>query len=418
MTVHERIIIENFAGIKHLDIPLGQINVFIGPQATGKSVCAKVIFYFKTFMIDMLNAIVNKETKRQFDAGLLKKFKTYFPPTTLGQGIFKLRYEIGDMFIQIDGIKTKLALSYSNYYKNELNTEKARLKKQLENHDIAYVISHFNTNQINKLGTIISSYGQVFIPAGRSFFSILQSNIFYLLSNNVDIDPFIIEFGRIYEISKRLNLTEIDKDNEHKNLTHKIDLLGLSILKGKFIQERNKEFLLLDDGREVHLSNLSSGQQEILPLAIVLKGILLLDNGYGYTIYIEEPEAHLFPSAQKKVVELIATIFNMSNKPMQFVITTHSPYLLTAFNNLIHAGNVASSLTAEDLTRLNEIVPTEQQLKTENVKVYALGHGTCDDLMSKETGLISTNEIDQVSDDLATQFDSILDMEYNHVENS
>ena len=328
MTVHERIIIENFAGIKHLDIPLGQINVFIGPQATGKSVCAKVIFYFKTFMIDMLNAIVNKETKRQFDAGLLKKFKTYFPPTTLGQGIFKLRYEIGDMFIQIDGIKTKLALSYSNYYKNELNTEKARLKKQLENHDIAYVISHFNTNQINKLGTIISSYGQVFIPAGRSFFSILQSNIFYLLSNNVDIDPFIIEFGRIYEISKRLNLTEIDKDNEHKNLTHKIDLLGLSILKGKFIQERNKEFLLLDDGREVHLSNLSSGQQEILPLAIVLKGILLLDNGYGYTIYIEEPEAHLFPSAQKKVVELIATIFNMSNKPMQFVITTHSPYLI------------------------------------------------------------------------------------------
>ncbi len=30
----------------------------------------------------------------------------------------------------------------------------------------------------------------------------------------------------------------------------------------------------------------------------------------GQTVYIEEPEAHLFPSAQRSVIELIATVFN------------------------------------------------------------------------------------------------------------
>lgn len=39
---HERLIIDNFAGIKHLEIELKKINILIGPQGTGKSVCAKL----------------------------------------------------------------------------------------------------------------------------------------------------------------------------------------------------------------------------------------------------------------------------------------------------------------------------------------------------------------------------------------
>ncbi len=36
------------------------------------------------------------------------------------------------------------------------------------------------------------------------------------------------------------------------------------------------------------------------------------------------------------MVELLATLYNMSrNEALQFIVTTHSPYILTAFNDLI-----------------------------------------------------------------------------------
>ena len=45
----EKLIIDNFAGIKHIELDVGQINILIGPQATGKSVCAKLHYYFEYF---------------------------------------------------------------------------------------------------------------------------------------------------------------------------------------------------------------------------------------------------------------------------------------------------------------------------------------------------------------------------------
>ena len=44
----------------------------------------------------------------------------------------------------------------------------------------------------------------VFIPASRSFFANLQKNIFSFLAENIDIDPFMKEFGSKYELAKKL----------------------------------------------------------------------------------------------------------------------------------------------------------------------------------------------------------------------
>jgi hypothetical protein len=111
------------------------------------------------------------------------------------------------------------------------------------------------------------------------------------------------------------------------------------------------------------------------------------------------------------IINLIATIFNLSSSPVQFVITTHSPYILAALNNLIQAGNTFQQLDNTDRDQLREIVPDEQLLKTENIRVYSLYNGTASSIVSDETGLISTNLLDEVSDELATQFDNILSIE-------
>ena len=54
-------------------------------------------------------------------------------------------------------------------------------------------------------------------------------------------------------------------------------------------------------------------------------------------IYLEEPEAHVFPDTQKKLIDLFAWMANDPILSFDWVITTHSPYILTAFNTLIEA---------------------------------------------------------------------------------
>ncbi len=47
----ERLIIRNFAGIDEIDIELGRINIFIGAQASGKSICVKCLYFSKAVSV-------------------------------------------------------------------------------------------------------------------------------------------------------------------------------------------------------------------------------------------------------------------------------------------------------------------------------------------------------------------------------
>mgnify|MGYP000971731108 FL=1 len=48
-SVKERLIIEGFGGIRHLELDLNRIVLLTGPQAEGKSLCAKLLHFFKNF---------------------------------------------------------------------------------------------------------------------------------------------------------------------------------------------------------------------------------------------------------------------------------------------------------------------------------------------------------------------------------
>jgi len=219
-------------------------------------------------------------------------------------------------------------------------------------------------------------------------------------------------FGSFYETVKLFGTIEPknDKDKAYKN---KVNSMIEDILSAKYVYEGGQDYLVFQDGRRTSLPNSSSGQQEMLPLAIILSNILSIRflSETGYIIYIEEPEAHLFPSAQRKIVQLIATIYNNPKIPVQFVITTHSPYILASFNNLIYAGNTSIDIGDEKLNDLQKVVPEDQMLKYTDIRTYSLHNRTAESIMSPDSGLISTNILDEVSDELAIQFDRLLNVE-------
>lgn len=409
----ERLIIKNFAGIKKLELDVRQITILIGPQTTGKSVCAKLLFFFKNFINEMLK--YDQQDSINFDSLMLNKFKKYFPPESLSKDPFSIRYEYNDEFIEIEGIRLELKLKYSREYANAVKNFKKQLKTSkrkagVDRSEISQYVPNrkeLMENSKKKIGNE-STFKQIFIPAGRSFFAILERNIFSLLSENRSIDPFLVEFGFIYEITKAS--MEIDPETDTNNIQAKFDGIIENFIGGKYFK-RETDYIASNDGRLTTVANSSSGQQAILPLVIILASLpFSLWLGGGQSVYVEEPEAHLFPTTQRDIVELIALVYNSAMSPSQFFITTHSPYILTAFNNLLQAGFIESKLSVRKKKKLYEIVPRERILKPGNVIAYSLSDGGGHCILDSD-GLITTNIIDDVSNELSKQFGDLLDIE-------
>ena len=422
----EKLTVKNFAGIPDLEIEIKRINILIGPQASGKSVCAKLLFYFKNFVWEILSVVENEQTKRTLDSNYSKKFEEYFPPDSWGKQYFFIRYEIANVFIEVrkEATKGKISFSYSEFFKKELTElrnffKKAREKNSEKNaryydSNPLYLSKVLKDNLVEFLVTSIgpeAAFTQLFIPAGRSFFANLQNNIFSFLSSNNALDPFLREFGSTYESIKRLRLVSRGRvgEKDAKDIQQEeINRLIEKSLCGKHVHEKGKDFLEVADGRRISIANSSSGQQETLPLTIMLAALSILFS--SYTVYIEEPEAHLFPSAQRSVVELIATVFNCRKEQLQFFITTHSPYVLTAFNNLLQAGLLYQESSGDMQRQLEKIVSRYKSLDVSELSAYVLIDGKCTSIVCPETGLIDAKVIDSVSDDLAIEFEQLLNL--------
>jgi predicted ATPase len=97
----EKIEIKDFVGIKNITIEIKQINVLIGPQASGKSIIAKLLYFFKSFIFEIINAAEQSKNKRDLDRDYKQKFEEYFPSSCWGSNNFRIRYSIDEDFIEI-----------------------------------------------------------------------------------------------------------------------------------------------------------------------------------------------------------------------------------------------------------------------------------------------------------------------------
>ena len=149
----------------------------------------------------------------------------------------------------------------------------------------------------------------------------------------------------------------------------------------------------------------SSGQQEVLWI-LMLAFATILEKNKSFII-IEEPEAHLFPIAQKDVMSLISLMINSTNSKV--VITTHSPYILTSTNILLYSQKVENQHT-----KLNKvIIPKNLRVSYENFAAYKVDNSekVLESLLDEESHMINTNYIDEVSSITNSELDELIAME-------
>jgi predicted ATP-dependent endonuclease of OLD family len=190
---------------------------------------------------------------------------------------------------------------------------------------------------------------------------------------------------------------------------------------GRVHTKRDAEYIEMKDGRKVPFSSLSSGQQELMPIWYFLDNILINDVMEGrrprgasarrgkHLIYIEEPEAHLFPNAQSALMDSLIGGILGERSGRNLVITTHSPYIMTKLNVFLKAGQI--SRRKKKNVELNAIVPRSCWLRRDQISAWSIENGNLQSIMDDDEGLIDAQYLDEVSDILSAEFDALLDLE-------
>jgi hypothetical protein len=423
----EKIVIKNFSVLDDVELEINKINILIGPQAAGKSLIAKLIYFFKSSVItEMVTAISSNQDKRKYDSSIKERFNFLFPTYLINRNHFEIEYHYGENKLSISNEKDKNFKSMVISYPDRIAKEFNRIKKSYNN-KIKSTIDPAMRQQLNS--ELFSDVFNLFynekrftyyIPALRSIlFQIEKQTFSFLASGHTSIDFFLLIFGDFFQqVKARYQTTML--------LGHiSLDLYQLcrEALGGEFKYDGIYEWIVSAGNRSVRLKDSSSGQQELVPLLLALQELSTYPN-YSFT-FIEEPEAHIFPETQYKIVEIIARIYNIQNRNTGFFITTHSPYILTAFNNLIQADNTFQDIKRQSdkreivggkkddlIKKLHDTIKQGSWVSFEDVAVYLVEGGKCRDIRDSETKLIDAEAIDKVSDSAASTFTQLLDISY------
>ncbi|MCF7918295.1 MAG: ATP-binding protein [Candidatus Cloacimonetes bacterium] len=415
-----KLTVDNFISIKRAELELNNITLIIGEQAEGKSLLAKLVYYF---LMLIENPFLGRD---RFDniSECIKEYKKEFQNRFYYQDndFFNIKFEIDSnlwYFLKYDsgnGLQLEISKAIGTFITKHIRLNNS--EKELFIDNIKRLIKY--KGEIQQLFGSINYKKALFIDSARSYYGILEKTWLPLIKENIKFaDPFLFEYGDLLQKAKAVAGNEKFRNwgsdnkvsiNHYNNI---LKLLSNNILKGDYRAINGDEYIISGNERKTMIANTSSGQKETLPIVLILKALISNDI-YDYMrfkeIIIEEPESHVFPSTQKDLVDFISFVYKL-NDDNHFLITTHSPYILTAFNNLILAGETYNDADQKVKNKIAKIMVKECLLRSKEVTAYHLESGVLKPIMDKETGLILAEGLDKVSEDIGEQFSQLLDLD-------
>ena len=436
--------IKNFGPISSLDLKFDEkIQIVIGQQASGKSTIAKTIYFCRKVRDYVLEYIADQRNFLKHNAPLYQQFVFYIRRKFMGCfGTTRHRqhFEIEYYYDVETGAKISISLDSQGFARiqfsddikasilellnraNDLFRELANQKNFTDIFDvlkneikrIQEITEKFFRQEVNKV--FFDDEDIIYIPAGRSILSIYSDQLVNLDVSAMDL-PMQEFIERILKTRNQfsckmeeyvLNYTKTVRGQiNNANVNLSIDIAN-KILKGNYVCDKDGEKIFYDKNNWVKLMYASSGQQESLWL-LMLMFSYIVENKRAF-IVLEEPEAHLFPEAQRKIVELIA-LFSNSTRSEVF-LTTHSPYILTSFNLLIQSYIVENSKRYPKESLIIE-KPLRVSPKGVNAYIIDLAKGL-QSIMDKETGLINAFIIDEISDVINDAMEKLVEREIKY----
>lgn len=136
---------------------------------------------------------------------------------------------------------------------------------------------------------------------------------------------------------------------------------------GELKREGEKYLYHMRNGATIPLTAAASSIKELSPLSLLINKFPVK----GVSILFEEPEAHLHPSRQVKLADLLACIISAGG---HLQVTTHSDYLIKRLNNLMKLSLLKDKISPSDFEKLlNDFqIKEEYLLAVSNVRAYLL----------------------------------------------
>ncbi len=404
--------IDKFGPISNYTFDIKDVNIFIGESATGKSIITKLIYISNTFF----GFTSPKEIKYSYNSNIILKMKESFEKSYFN--IFQDAYRDFDFTFYYTDEKF-IRFTHSNKSQNKVEFSE-ELKKEIEKTYINFqkIFKDIEKNNINpdnisniiyrlllsqEIKKVFTKDNYIYIPAGRSFFTMLSKNIFSIIENGVEIDYIFTQFGGLFQNAKK------EFENLNKKISKK-DLLFIEnrykeLLKGTYAFEDDEDRIYINKDEFLPLNQISSGQQELLPALLILLSVL--NSKTSTTIIFEEPEAHLFPKDQQRLVELLIYVLNHTQSGNRLIITTHSPYILESFNNHLKKYKIKDmKIDDEDIKKL-------EPLNSKNISAYLLGKEKISDILNSNLGLIDDKLLSSFNE-INTLYDKMRDIEWEN----
>lgn len=427
----QRLSIDQLGPIKHCELDVNNFMVFTGAQASGKSTVVKSIFFFaniRNLLLQLLrrryllsesvrNCILEMSLKNRLIREVRSNFLQVFGSTWGMSNAMRLEYCYREetyirLYLKSDQkAPNNIWLEFSQDLSDFLETlEQSLFKKEDISNDTFSLLKERVEDFFEESSEV------VYIPAGRSMITLLSTQLNYIYSGMDDMQKRSLDYctqnylERILQLKSNFaigseqmieNLRRTtDAKFDGKLLTEAARLMKM-ILRGEYRNVNGEERLQVSENRYVKINFASSGQQEAVWILNVLF-YYLLNNKNSYFI-IEEPESHLFPNAQKLIMEFIALAQNKGKN--KIFITTHSPYILGTINNLLYANRIAGMV---DEKELEEIVPPNQRIAFADLSAFFIQDGYAEECVDREFGAISNEVIDGASEDINRDYDRMV----------
>jgi hypothetical protein len=387
----EQLTIRDFGPIRDAQIEVRDLTVLVGPQATGKSLAAQLLYYMRGLESLAPHSIGTSLGRRRTKPEDQDTEATPDTDSPLSSTLSGLEWWLGnDLSVyvtsQTEVSWNPMSPSEKTEYRISWDNEGPKLNKALD-------------RRIRKERGFPR---QVYIPAGRALYSFLPpaSALLFSARSRLKWPGYIPTFyealadalDQLWKEQERgRQPTLFEAVVDYTFLRERID----AIFKGQ-IRYGPDTVSLEVKGKRLRAETIAAGQMEIWPFWAMLQ--VGFKSGIETSrIYFEEPEAHLHPEAQRGVMEIMAYLVGQQG---QFVITTHSPYILYAINNSLMARKVLDTGRA-----LPPEIPEEIALSPRQVAAYRFSSdGTVHNIVDEKVGLIDENELDRVADELGATF--------------
>ena len=454
-----KLIVKNFGPIESATLNLNNVNVLIGPQASGKSTLAKLYTICKSpVMCHQLDGgkfssifYRLKEIKKENNAIselAIDKFKKSLEHFSIGGFLLKntfIEFDCPTHKMVIENNKIfftdkinldKLLLSYEDKDIHMLKSEFDKFRKISDRFNFKFIFGLFwereyKTKKINDenfiqkfqefnrdfdksyqlnleearilintfrdLKTEIFNNNAIYIPAERTIVNLIKQASFAFQKGKVPLPDHLLDYALVYQ-----------------NSTEKVREFDLGFLKeGALYKNVNGiDKIYFSSRKSIKLTESASGFQSVIPMLLpILNERNNNSSKEHYSFVIEEPETNLFPKAQYELLKFLEKDrdddFDKIDKGIIHTYTTHSPFILSSLNNMLYAfkkGNLANNEVKE---KINKILSEKNWIDPKYFSAYQIIDGKAKSIMDRKTGLIKDNVIDYVSEDIIDDFRKI-----------